>query len=92
MWFTAPVIFGPNISGRGYDEVGANNIAQALSACTGAFYVQHYNDIQWRTQWVGISQTGAGSISFDATKNNSLFGKSSTIQPNSYQVLMIIKT
>ena len=80
------------MSGRGYDGVAANNIAQVLSSCTGAFYVQLYNDTQWRTHWNGVSQSNSGSISFDAARNNSLFGKSNTIQPNSYQILMIIKT
>ena len=82
----------PNISGRGYDALGANNVAQALSSCTGAFYTQYYSDTQWRTSWVGIGQTGAGSISINATRSNSVFGKSSTVQPNAFQTLIIIKT
>ena len=38
-----------------------------------------------------LSGENARVLSFNASKSNSLFGKSSTIQPSSYQILTIIK-
>lgn len=76
-----PEIFGPNIIG----ELGYNTDSRITT--NGVFYT-------------GPSKTGghAGSftnttnIAFSAQNSNSLFGKSSTIQPPCFQVLMIIKT
>ena len=74
-------MFGPNITGT---EKGDEN--PPIETCTGAFYKAG-----------SYSNTGAGSVSgsgilgFDASRASSLFGKSTTVQPQSVRVLPCIK-
>ena len=82
-----PLIFGPNITGR--VTMASNNVNRFESAAT-AFSLN--NNVTTGGWAAGASGGSSREFNFNASKSNSLFGKSSTIQPSSYQVLIIIKS
>ena len=75
------MIFGPNITGsitRSYASSQQEN--GALSTGSGI------------SGGLEISGDNARVLSFNASKSSSLYGKTSTVQVASFQVLIIIKT
>ena len=74
------VIFGPNITGNTATR------SDDSSAASGAFYNGNTSPYAG-----GVSSSGH-LINFNATRSSSLYGASSTVQVNSFQTLIIIKT
>lgn len=69
----------PNITG----SVGAFQATSVGSTCTGAFAYATYE----RSVWGGGDHAeNTSGATFDASRSNSLFGKSSTVQPPAYVV------
>ena len=74
----SPMMFGPNIT-------GSANRSRSYDDVSGAFYKgggRGYNHYE---------QTGIDSISFSASRSNSTYGSSSTVQPPSLALLGLIK-
>ena len=86
----------PNLTGRSSHSFGwADPIIQGLihaSGGTGVFsgnYASYTcNSIQQSDQ---VFSDGTPYINFDASKCNSIYGNSTTVQPNSYTVMYIMK-
>ena len=78
-----PVIFGPNITGT----VDWSNAGNPSASGKGALY------------WAMVDAAGThvtdegypANISIDASRSNSIYGNSTTVQPPSRYALMIIK-
>ena len=70
----------PNITGT------VKGIRGTISECDGAFENLTTSSLQ-----NGGSGTTMG-FTFDASRINSIYNTSSTVQPNAYQTLIIIKT
>ena len=80
----------PNITGAfGLDiETGAS--VSSFFARTGAFYTTpNYSTANRIKQYEG--QTGNAGLSFDASRSSSIYGSSSTVQPNAVTCLICIK-
>jgi len=78
-----PVMLGPNIIGNINDMYGGNSSTQG----SGALLRNAIPAIN--------SDTGTdmyyGNISLDASKSNSIYGNSSTVQPKSINLNVLIK-
>ena len=89
----------PNITGRSphiFGRSGGGGFHVGLvgtSGGTGVFKIQH----AFSSYCAGIADSdnpqGGGTpyLEFDASQSNPIFGKSSTVQPNSYTVMYIMK-
>ena len=73
----------PNIEGKIY-----NFLIFEDSGYNGSLYIGNLFDVN-----VGLTNgnTSWGSIAFDSSKSNNLYGKSLTVQPESLRVHYIIK-
>lgn len=87
----------PNI--EGYDCLawyGENSVlvANAGDGISGAFNGNKQtrsNANYYTSASTHISQTVQVGVSFDASKSNPIYGNSTTVQPNSYKVMYIIR-
>lgn len=79
----------PNITGNFViNGDGANNRMMGMHSSTGAFYGTSYGTVDAYTGSQGGSQ---GSIfNFDASRSSSIYGNSSTVQPQTIKVLYYI--
>lgn len=77
----------PNINGY----LQAIHYATAYPGHSGAFTLEYASDTN-RAYAAGDKSTSNGHITFTASNSNSIFGKSSGVQPAASQILMIIKT
>ena len=83
-----PVIFGPNITGSLRGLYGPFYFANTQY---GAFSIGDINP-GGRIQQVYEASTGSDKAGFDASNSNAIYSDSvTTVQPPSYQSLMIIK-
>ena len=80
-----PVMFGPNITGEVDGILGTGTKQEK------AFANSDYANKNHAGQDLG-NQTVYGTINFDASLANSIYSKTSTVQPESNQTLIIIKT
>lgn len=76
-------MFGPNITGD-YQALSAVNWQQA----NGSFYIDGDNGAV--AQGINSSQSQS-HMNFDASRLGSVFGSSSTVQPPSVAMLILIK-
>ena len=78
----SPMMFGPNISGT-WKRWGENTSAEY----TGAFY-----ESGTFTEWGGLAnKRTCPVIGFLASRSNSVFGSSSSVQPPAMAALVLIK-
>ncbi len=70
----------PNIKGS-YSDRGVNISASIVS---GAFTKEADNTTQFYTGWTGYDERA--KLNFNAADYNSIYGKSSTVQPPAYKV------
>jgi microcystin-dependent protein len=75
----------PNIKG----DFQAMQFTEALSA-SGAFRADGAGKVHSGSAHTHSADT-AGKVSFDASRSNAIYGKSSTVQPPAYKVMMCIK-
>lgn len=87
----------PNIEGRivGPHQVGGCNIIFHDSSMLNNAFFKTINDRSQRLhgpQDAFVYDRGADIVSFSASNSNPLYGRSETVQPNSYTVFYIMKT
>ncbi len=75
----------PNITGT-VNNSNVSSVFDATGSYAGAFSVRPANKSSYQT-----AGGGAGTLEFKASKSSSIFGASSTVQPQANQVLIIIK-
>lgn len=73
----------PNITGN-----MNSMMTESGGSFSGAFY---YNGKPRTRGWVGNDYDEIRNIGFDASRSNSIFGKSNTVQPPAVKMLFIIK-
>ena len=75
----------PNITGEflAADNSGFSN---AVNNSTGAFYGKTEE-----TRFASVTNGGASSIGFDASRSNSIYGNSTTVQPESFALVWCVK-
>ena len=78
----------PNISGEVTPQ--ASDRTLNFTSQSGAFYRTDLGK-QAQLQWSGVTFNSA-KLGFSAKNSNNLFGASTTLQPASCQILMIIKS
>ena len=72
-------------------EAGLPNITGTLSSVMGSFYAYPSGNGAFSVEGIGRSlENGSsgnyGDISFDASKSNAIYGRSTTVQPAAYYV------
>ena len=72
-------------------KAGLPNITGTLSEVMGSFYAYPSGSGAFSVKGIGRSlENGSsgnyGNISFDASKSNAIYGRSSTVQPAAYYV------
>ena len=76
----------PNITGN-FNAQGNSNAGRFTDKASGAFYTN--------TPYSGNVNSGVGDISggysFDASRTNSIYGKSNTVQPPALQMIPQIR-
>lgn len=80
----------PNITGKLGDSYGTSGLFWGVK---GAFYGDHTN-IAGRRNGGSIEETNkytGGDVNFDASRSNSIYGKSTTVQPPAIVMQYIIK-
>lgn len=81
MLSTRPVILGPNITGNLYLVTGS-------SSCSGSFYSISSTNSRISANVVASANRDIG---FSASKSSSIYGNSTTVQPNTLVLNYIIK-
>ena len=74
-------VLGPNITGNLYLVTGGNG-------CTGSFY---YTSSTNSRISASVVDNGINDIGFSASKSSSIYGNSTTVQPNTLVLNYIIK-
>lgn len=80
----------PNITGTGYDGISASDVATYRKIANGAFSLCEARTTQV-TAWAGGGTYYDGSLDFDASRSNAIYGKSNTVQPASLTARFYIK-
>ena len=72
----------------------ANNVYNDVNIGKGAFTVKTSDDTLNTIQLVtnSVSNVGGENITFDASRSNSIYGNSTTVQPPAYYVYMWLRT
>lgn len=80
----------PNVTGSGYDSIAVGDAATFTNTASGALYCGNAKNAS-RVRYDGSGFEYACAISFDASRSNSIYGNSTTVQPKSVEMLFCIK-
>lgn len=77
----------PNITGSGYDSIAVGDASTFTDTASGAFYCGNAKNAR-RARYDGSATENACAISFDASRSNSIYGNSDTVQPPATQMYL----
>ena len=87
-----PVMFGPNITGVGYDTLRAADVTAVNKYVSGAIYSKARTTAASAVSYQSIvNNDNGGCLRFDASRSSSTYG-TSTVQPSSVRLVHCIKT
>lgn len=81
----------PNITGIGYDAIAKTDVDAFNSSTSGAIGCKYYSNSRAGDGGTGVYNGAFGSLSFDASLSNSIYGKSDTVQPPAIVLIPQIK-